>query len=149
MSGCVYESLRATRLCGMQHPHVAQVEALPYHRYLGLRVLESSEGRGKLELPITEANANAMNVLHGGVLYTVCDVASYLALVSLLPHDHGAVTHDLHVSCMRPGGFGETLLVEAEVVRQGRSVAFMDARARIGDKLIATARVTKSIMKLG
>jgi uncharacterized protein (TIGR00369 family) len=115
------------------------------HQHLGLRLLEAQDGRSALELPVSSAVANPMNVLHGGILYTVCDVAAYAALVTLLRDDQGAVTHDLHVSCMRPAPFGSLVRVEGQVVKLGRSLAFLDAKATLGDTLIATARVTKSI----
>ncbi len=121
---------------------------LPLHKYLGLTVREADAGRSVLELVVNTNNANVFGVLHGGVIYTICDVAGFAALCSVMSEDETAVTHDIHVSCIRPAPFGSTLRVEGTVVQKGRTLAFMDAVAKLGDKIIATARVTKSIVPL-
>ncbi len=119
---------------------------LPLHKHLGIKLREASRGQSVLELVVNRDNANLLGVLHGGVIYTICDVAGFAALASVMPEDEMAVTHDIHVSCMRPALLGSTLRVEAKLVQKGRTLAFMDAVAKVGDKVIATARVTKSIV---
>lgn len=132
----------------MSHPHLAAVTELPLHQHLGLRLIEAAAGRSKLELTVSTANANVNGVLHGGVIHAICDVAAYAALLSLLADHETAVTHDLHVSCMRPAPMGSVVRVEANVVKKGRTLAFTDATASIEGKLVATARVTKSVVPL-
>lgn len=132
----------------MPHPHLDAIRALALHQHLGLRGLEAEQGTSRLEITVNEANVNPMNVLHGGVIYSVLDVAAYAALVSVLADDEAAVTHDIHVSCMSPVAFGRVLTVEGRVAKKGRTLAFVDATATCEGKLVASARVTKSIVPL-
>ncbi len=56
------------------------------------------------------------------------------------------VTHDLHVSVLRPVPSGQTVTVQSEIRRLGRAICFLDVSVESGGKLVATARVTKSII---
>lgn len=131
-----------------QHPQLAQVRELPLHEYLGVRVLSADDGQSLVELPVSPVIANPSNVLHGGMIYTVCDIAAYAALLTMLAPNEGAVTHDLHVSCLRPAPMGTVVRFEGKVVQRGKRIAFVDVTATLDGKVIATARVTKSIVLL-
>jgi uncharacterized protein (TIGR00369 family) len=128
------------------HPHLVELCNVPYHRYLGLSLSHAEAGRSRVLMQVNAQNANVLGVLHGGAICSVLDVAAYAALISLLDPSESAVTHDIHVSMMRPARPGSELVFEGEVVRKGRTVAFVDARAMVADRLIASARVTKSIV---
>lgn len=119
---------------------------LPYHRYLGLDIQHAEAGRSRVVLQVHAQNQNMLNVLHGGVICSVLDVAAYAALISVLAPDQAGVTHDIHVSMLRPATSGTTVVFEGEVVRSGKSLAFVDARATIDGQLIASARITKSLI---
>lgn len=120
---------------------------LPLHRFLGVTAIESAAGRGEIILKVTENVVNSSGMFHGGVLYTLCDVCAWGAVMSLLDDDTVPVTHDLHVSVMRPAKLGDTVRFSAEVVKRGRSVCFMEVKATVEGRLIATASVTKSLVK--
>lgn len=122
------------------------VQNQPYHHYLGLQKLEAETGHGRLQLVIEEQLINPAGALHGGVLYSVLDVVSYLALLSQLEAKQEAVTHDIHVSVMRAAKLGQQLNFSATLEKLGKRLAFIEAKARCGEQLIASARVTKSII---
>lgn len=118
---------------------------LPYHHYLGVEGVRGEEGRGFLSITVHTNNANPHGFLHGGVIYSLCDVCAYAALVTILEKEQEAVTHDIHVSVLRPAALGQRVDFEAEVVNKGKTLCFIDAKAWTNGKLIATARITKSI----
>ncbi|MDX1800285.1 MAG: PaaI family thioesterase [Marinobacter sp.] len=122
------------------------VRNLPLHRYLGVSRLTSEDGCGTLTFEVGESTANPAGVLHGGVIYTLCDVCAYAGLLSVLAPDQEAVTHDIHVSVMRSAQHGDTVVIESRPVRLGRRIGFFEVTATVGDTVIATARVTKSIL---
>ena len=74
------------------------------------------------------------------------DVCAYAGLLSLLSDNEEAVTHDLHVSVLRPAMLGDEVVFRSEVVKRGRQLCFLNVTATVDDKIIATARVTKSII---
>ncbi|MCK5769017.1 PaaI family thioesterase [Algiphilus sp.] len=123
-----------------------RVRALPLHRDLGVQRITSDGGSATLHFTVTDYTVNPAGALHGGVLYTLCDVCAYAALLGVIDDTQEAVTHDLHVSVMSAARLGDEVVVSASVVKRGRSVCFLDVVARVGDRVIATARVTKSLI---
>lgn len=130
------------------HPHFARLADLELHRFIGVEIQEAGVGKAHLSFMVRDSMLTPGASLHAGYLYTVCDFASYVALMSELADNEGAVTHDLHVSLMRSAGVGERVDVHAEVVRSGRSIAFLDVRAFVGERMIASARATKSLVPI-
>lgn len=123
---------------------VAAVLAIPLHRFLGVRLTQPDDpGRG-LWLHVGGDALNNADVLHGGVLTALLDVACYLAVLPHLGPGENAVTHDISASILRPVPAGTDLLVAGEVVRAGRSLVFARAEATVAGRLAATASVTKS-----
>ena len=113
------------------------------HRHFGLEFEGCAEGQASASFVVGSRHV-AFGGLHGGVLYALMDAVSMLALLTRLGPAQHAVTHDLHVSVMRGAAPGDRVVLEGRVARLGRSIAFVDAAARVGDTVIAAARVTKS-----
>lgn len=130
----------------MQNLKLETVKAHPYHQYLDLEDFNSNEGTGSLTLKVSDKHINPAGVLHGGVVYSVLDVVSYIALLSKLTAKQEAATHDIHVSVMRPAKAGDTVSFVAQIEKLGKSLAFITSKAKVDGKTIATARVTKSII---
>ena len=130
------------------HPHFAALAALELHRFIGVEFNTASNGKAHLSFIVRANMVTPGGSLHAGYLYTVCDLAAYVALMTLLAADEGAVTHDLHVSVMRPAQVDERVDIRAEVVRRGRTIAFVDVRAFAGERLLASARATKSLVPI-
>jgi uncharacterized protein (TIGR00369 family) len=124
------------------------VKAHPYHAYLGLKQFQSDNGQGRLELQVAEQHINPAGALHGGIIYSVLDVVAYIALLNQLPPTQEAVTHDIHISVMRAAKLGDQLEFSATVEKLGKNLAFIQVQASSNGKLIATARVTKSLISL-
>lgn len=120
---------------------------LPLHQYIGVRDIRASEGKSRVLLEVADNAINPASLLHGGVVYTLCDVAAYTALLSVLPINREAVTHNINVSVLRPVKYGKRVIFTAEVVKMGRTLCFIDAKATVDDKIIASASVTKSIIE--
>ena len=118
----------------------------PLHKQFGITEIKSSAGKGSFMVEVNESCVNPNDVLHGGVLYLLCDICAYTALVEMLKDDEEAVSHDIHVSLMRPVNKGEIMHFSAEVLKKGRSLCFIRVEALLGDKLVATSTVTKSIV---
>lgn len=126
------------------------VFTLPFHRFCGVELVHQEPGKSVVRIPIDENTGNVNGVLHGGILYAVIDVAAFLALVPLFAPGEMAVSHDVHVSVMRPVPKGATLELRAEVRRRGRGIAFMQVEAwnvtATPPVLAATGSVTKSFV---
>lgn len=123
------------------------VENHALHRFVGVEKIEAADGRSRIELTINQNAVNPIGVFHGGVGYMLCDMACYSALLSVLPEGENAVTHDIHCSLISGAKLGERIAATGRVIRKGRSIAFMQAEIHCGERLLARATVTKSIIK--
>lgn len=127
--------------------YLPQMLQHPLHRAMGVRDIRVEPGRAVLEVKVDEQMVNPAGMFHGGIVYTLCDMVCYAALVAQLKPGENAATHDLHVSVMKAARIGDTVRFEGRVLRAGRSVAFMESQALLGDQLLARATVTKSILR--
>jgi uncharacterized protein (TIGR00369 family) len=129
----------------------ARVQAvldIPLHRFLGMQLRDPAEPQTGIWFPVDRPAQNQAEVLHGGVVYTLLDVAAFLALLPHLADSEHAVTHDLTVSLVRPVAAGARVEVVGSVVRRGRTVAFLRSEALVDGVVVATAQVTKSVVPL-
>ena len=118
---------------------------IPFVAHLKILTEELGEGTAKLSLPIEKHLTNSLGTVHGGVIMSLLDVALCTAARTLHPESIGVVTIDLSTSFIG-GGSGEKLLAEARVLKDARSMSFVEAEARNADgslvaKAIATVRV--------
>lgn len=127
------------------NPRQQAVLDVALHRHFGLEFGTCADGQASAGFVVGPQHI-AFGGLHAGVLYALMDAVSMLALLTRLGPAQHAVTHDLHVSVMRGAAPGDKVMLEGRVARLGRSIAFVDAAARVGDNVIATARVTKSLV---
>jgi uncharacterized protein (TIGR00369 family) len=121
---------------------------IPLNRFLGMQLRDPADPSAGVWFPVGPSAQNQAAVLHGGVVTTLLDTASYLALLPQLSDAEHAVTHDLTVSLIRPVAADARVDVTATVLRRGRAVAFMRAEATVGGELVAAAQVTKSVVRL-
>ena len=129
----------------------ARVQAvldIPLNRFLGMQLRDPADPSAGLWFPVGRSAQNQAAVLHGGVVTTLLDTASYLALLPQLSDAEHAVTHDQTVSLLRPVAADARVDVTATVLRRGRAVAFQRAEAVVDGELVATAQVTKSVVRL-
>jgi uncharacterized protein (TIGR00369 family) len=127
-----------------------RILAHPLHAACGLEVLASAEGRSEIRFAVNEFSGNVIGTLHGGVLYTMADVAAFMALLSVIPPGRHGVTADIQVTVLRAARVGEQVLLRGRVDRLGRGLANMRAEAFVerpeGEVLIATASVNKALI---
>ena len=130
----------------------ARVQAvldIPLHRFLGMELREPADPSAGIWFPVAGPAQNQAAMLHGGVVYTLLDVASFLALLPHLSDEEHAVTHDLTVSLLRPVSADARVDVRGSVLRRGRAVAFLRAEATVEGEVVAAAQVTKSVVRAG
>jgi len=118
---------------------------IPFLSHLKILTEELGQGSAKLSLPVEKHLTNSMGTVHGGVIMSLLDIALCTAARTLHPGSIGAITIDMSTSFI-DGGTGAKLLAEARVLKDGRSMSFVEAEARNEDgslvaKAIATVRV--------
>jgi acyl-coenzyme A thioesterase 13 len=117
-----------------------------YDRSLvGMEVLEAEGGRARVRLPVEAPVQNMGGMLHGGAVATLVDVVGTLAIMTADREGRPGVSTDLNVSWLAPAPGGAAVLVEATVLKSGRTLAFVqvDVRREKDGVLVAQGRMTK------
>lgn len=118
---------------------------IPFVQHLGLLTEALGEGTARLSMPLPQHFTNSFGTAHGGVIMSLLDVALCTAARTLHPDSIGVVTIDLSTSFIG-GGSGSKLIAEARVMKDGRSLIFVEGEAKNDDgslvaKAIGTVRV--------
>ena len=106
--------------------HLAEDEG-PFAEFMGIRLVESADGRGKAVMPVRREFLQGAGVVQGGLIATLADHAIYLAVRSLMKEDETSVTVELKVNFIAPASAG-ALAAEAEVVSRGRRIVVSDVK---------------------
>ena len=120
---------------------------IPFVQHLKILTEELGQGTARLSLPVEKAFTNSLGTVHGGVIMSLLDVALCTAARTLHPDSTGVITIDLSTSFIG-GGSGERLFAEARVLKDARTMSFVEGEARNADgslvaKAMATVRVRR------
>jgi len=118
---------------------------IPFLAHLKILTETLGEGTARVSIPIEPHLTNSLGTAHGGVILSLLDVALCTAARTLHPDSVGVITIDLSTSFIG-GASGGKLYADARVLRDGRSMSFVEAEAKNEDgslvaKAIATVRV--------
>ncbi len=118
---------------------------IPFLQHLKIQTDALGQGSARLSLPIEPQMTNSLGTVHGGAIMSLLDVAVCTAARTLHPDSVGVITIDMSVSFIG-GGSGKRLLADARVLKDGRSMSFVESEAKNEDgslvaKAIATVRV--------
>ena len=120
---------------------------IPFVAHLRILTETLGEGTAQLSLPVEPHLTNSLGTVHGGVIMSLLDVALCTAARTLHPESLGVITINMSTSFI-DGGKGAKLLCDARVLKDGKSMSFVEAEAKNDDgtivaKAIGTVRVLK------
>lgn len=119
----------------------------PYVAHLGMRLEEIQPGRAVLSLPFSEHVVTIGSTVHGGAIASLIDTAAMVAAwsgVAPLETVRGT-TVGLSITYLAPAN-QEDIRAVATVLRQGRSLAYLDVEVRgASGTLVAKGLVTYKI----
>ncbi|HYR75820.1 MAG TPA: PaaI family thioesterase [Pyrinomonadaceae bacterium] len=118
----------------------------PIARLIGFNLTSVKPGEAVIEFQATEAHANPMGTLHGGVLCDIADAAMGLAYAANLGEGESFTTLELKINFLKPI-WKARLLAVARVVKQGRTVGLVECDVT-DDKDTLVARATSTCMTL-
>jgi uncharacterized protein (TIGR00369 family) len=120
---------------------------IPFVAHLKILTETLGQGTAHLSLPVEPHLTNSLGTVHGGVIMSLLDVALCTAARTLHPESVGVITINLSTSFIGAGS-GSKLLCDARVMKDGKSMSFVEAEAKNADgslvaKAVATVRVLK------
>lgn len=107
---------------------------------------DGGEGRCRAEFKVAPEHLNEGGGLHGGFTATLVDIVTTLALMSK-DNAHPGVSVDIHVTYLKTAKEGDDVIVDANTVRAGNNLAFLDCvvRHKKDDSVIAKGSHTKFV----
>ena len=113
----------------------------PLADLLGIHPVTFGEGTATFGLTLREDHLNPYAVVHGGVVYSLVDTAVGAAVHTRLEPGEACATVEIKINYLAPATAGD-LRAEARLVERTRRIAVLEARALVGDQLIAVATGT-------
>ncbi|XP_036422236.1 acyl-coenzyme A thioesterase 13 [Colossoma macropomum] len=125
----------------------SMVESRGHDRVLKkVEIVSASPGKLVCEMKVAEEHTNRLGTLHGGLTATLVDVISTTAIMY---SERGApgVSVDMNITYMNAAKVGEDVLITAQVLKEGRTLAFatVDLTNKATGKIIAQGRHTKHL----
>lgn len=112
---------------------------------MGMRIEELAPGRIALAMAHDPALTQQHGFLHGGIVASGLDTACGFAAFSLMPADAAVLTVEFKTNFLNPAQ-GDGYRFEAEVIKPGRTLVIVEARAygltEGASRLIATMSAT-------
>jgi uncharacterized protein (TIGR00369 family) len=118
----------------------------PIARLIGFDLISVKPGEAVVEFQATEAHANPMGTLHGGVLCDIADIAMEVAYASNLDEGESFTTLELKINFLKPV-WRARLKAVGRVVKQRRTVGWVECD-RTDEKGSLVARATSTGMTL-
>ncbi|KAL4002949.1 putative esterase F42H10.6 [Acanthocheilonema viteae] len=108
-----------------------------------VRAVSASADRVVVEMMVEEEHVNSKKTLHGGQTAALVDMITARA-VGITVRDKVMVSVELAVSYLLPVKLGETIEIEAKVLKIGRNIAFTEAefRRKSDNQIVAKGKHT-------
>ena len=116
-----------------------------YFQTIGCQLRRLDIGVAEVALPLGDHLRNRGNVMHGGAIFSLVDIAMGLACSSSHGFDQRSVTIECKINYMRSVSEGEVLCI-AKVLHAGRRTLVVEAEVLQGEKLVAKAQGTFAVV---
>lgn len=127
-----------------------QFELSPFSRKLGVQAVAFEPDRAVLKLPFAEENTTIADIVHGGAILTLADIAATAAAWTGVddPQQYRGLTADMSLSFVSAGR-GQALLADAQVIRRGATLTFVEVTVRDeAGEAVAKALVTYKLNRV-
>ncbi|HSJ51005.1 MAG TPA: PaaI family thioesterase [Actinomycetota bacterium] len=119
------------------------VDRSTFHEWVGIHLDRLDRGEVDLSLDVRRDHMNLMGSLHGGVIASLADAATGIAVHAALDEGWTHATTSLHLTFLAPGRLGDHVVARGRVVKRGRRFGYAEADvARSDGTLLARASAT-------
>lgn len=111
-----------------------------FNAHNGIELVDVDDGTCTVEVQLKPEGLNPHEIAHGGLIFSLCDVATGVAARS---GGRNTVSQDASIHFMRPGRNTEKLTAKGRVLKEGRHTGVCEAEVFTDDgTLIAKSTVT-------
>jgi len=89
-----------------------------FSQWLGVDIVEIKEGYSKIKMKVREEMMNGLNVIHGGIAFSLADSAFAFACNS---RNNLSLALETSISFLKPVFIDDELTAEAKEIRNGKS----------------------------
>ena len=137
----------------MQIINPAYIEALrrmvkksPYPSHMAMVLDDIEIDRADVVITLAECHLQPFGIVHGGVVATAIDTATFWSAFLRLPEDDGLVNVDLKLNYLLPVTEGR-LIARGTCLRAGRAISYSEAKVYDDhEKLIAHGTSTLMVL---
>lgn len=122
------------------------VNASPFPAHMQMKIEAIAFDHSVVSLKTGTCHLQAYGIVHGGVLATLIDTATFWAVFLRLPEGDGLVSVDLKLNYLKPVADG-TLVATGRCIRAGRSLSYAEAEVADADGQLV-AHGTSTLMAL-
>lgn len=91
----------------------------PCAKYMGMKLIDLSEGYAKVEMKVREEFVNWENMIQGGIIVTLLDQAFGCACNTL---DSIYIAIQMNIHFLAAASVGETIYADSKVLRAGKKI---------------------------
>ena len=89
-----------------------------FSQWLGIEIIEIKEGYSKIKMTVRSEMMNGLNIVHGGIAFSLADSAFAFACNS---RNNLSVALDTSINFLKPVHPGDELFAEAKEIHNGKS----------------------------
>lgn len=105
---------------------IETVNTSPFPRHLRMKLVSVALDRATVKLETGQCHLQPFGIVHGGVMATLIDTATFWSVFLRLPEDAGLVNIDLKLNYLKSIASG-TMTAEGRCIRAGRSINYAEA----------------------
>jgi uncharacterized protein (TIGR00369 family) len=108
---------------------IEMVNTSPYPRHLRMQLVSISVDQAVVKLKTEQCHLQPFGIVHGGVLATLVDTATFWSVFLRLPEDAGLVNIDLKLNYLKSISTG-LMTAQGRCIRAGRSINYAEASVK-------------------
>jgi len=124
----------------------AVVATSPFPKHMSMTLDHIEPDAAVIGLKLAQFHRQPFGIVHGGVIATVIDTATFWAVFLRLPEDCGLVNIDLKLNYLQSVNNGN-LIARGSCIRSGRSICYSEANVWDAEKNLV-AHGTSTLMVL-
>jgi uncharacterized protein (TIGR00369 family) len=98
----------------------------PFPKHMSMELVDLRLDGATVTLKLANNHLQAFGIVHGGVLATLVDTATFWAVFLRLPDECGLVNIDLKLNYLKPALTGR-LTAQGRAIRSGKSISYAEA----------------------
>jgi uncharacterized protein (TIGR00369 family) len=125
---------------------IETVNGSPFPDHMSMRLSEVSLDRAVVTLATGRCHLQPFDNVHGGVLATLIDTATFWAVFMRIPEDAGLVNIDLKLNYLKAVESG-LLIAEGSAIHSGKTISYAEATV-YNESRQRVAHGTSTLMRL-